>query len=130
MDLLLQKESNIEVFYNDTAGWIYANWIGFQTTQSVKDGCMLILEGLTANSAKKVLNDNTLVEGMWSGAARWGADFWFPKLREAGLEKFAWIYSPSMLSQLSTDKTISLMPVSYIKTFYNINEAKNWLQAE
>lgn len=130
MDVLLQKEKNIEIFYNEADHWIYTNWIGFQTTGSVKEGCMHILDWLMAKSCRNILNDNTLVEGMWSGAARWGADFWFPKLREVGLEKFAWIYSPSMLSQLSTDKTISLMPVSYIKTFYNIEDAKAWLREQ
>ena len=128
MDLLLRQETYIEVFFNDSYNWIYANWIGFQTTDSVKSGCMHILETMVEKSCRKILNDNTLVEGMWSGAASWGADFWFPKLREEGLEKFAWVYSPSMLSKLSTDKTLSLMPVSFIQTFYNLEDAKAWLR--
>jgi hypothetical protein len=129
MEVLLFTEKNIQIFYDESEQWLYTNWIGFQSTKLVMDGCETMLKLLKENNCQKVLNDNTLVEGIWSGAARWGASSWFPRMRDAGLEWFAWIYSPSVLSQLSTDKTLSLMEPDFIRTFYDLEEARNWLRS-
>ena len=128
MEHLLFAEKNIQIFYDDQEEWLYVNWVGFQTVTSVMAGCEKMLEYLKAYKCSKVLNDNSLVDGIWSGAARWGADSWFPRMREAGLEWFAWVYSPSVLSRLSTDKTLSLMEPDYIKTFDDPEKARNWLR--
>ncbi|QNF31675.1 hypothetical protein HUW51_02645 [Adhaeribacter swui] len=126
----LYSTSQIEIFYDLENNWLYVNWIGFQTTQSVKDGCGKILEYMVSEACTKILNDNTLVEGMWSGAAKWGADVWFPALRGHGLQAFAWIYSPSMLSRLSTDKTLThAHQPNYIRTFDDPEEATAWLRS-
>lgn len=121
--------NQIEIYYDNEDNWLYVNWIGFQTTQSVKDGCAKILQYMISEACDKILNDNTLVEGMWSGAAKWGADVWFPDLRKNGLKAFSWIYSPSMLSRLSTEKTLThAQQPDYIKTFDDAEEAKAWLR--
>lgn len=126
----LFSQENIEIFYDQENNWLYVNWIGFQTTHAVKEGCGQILKLMVAEACTKVLNDNTLVEGMWSGAAKWGAEHWFPALRAHGLQAFAWIYSPSMLSRLSTDKTLThARQPDYIRTFDDAEEAKAWLRS-
>jgi len=48
---------------------------------------------------------------------------------QAGLRYLAWVYARSVLSQLSIDKTLSLMDVDFIRTFYNIEKAEAWLRA-
>jgi hypothetical protein len=126
---LLFQEKYIQIIYNSDEHWLYVNWLGFQTVKSVMEGCEKMLVCLREKSCQKVLNDNTLVDGIWSGAARWGADNWFPRMRQAGLEWFAWVYSPSVLSKLSTDKTLSLMQPDFIQTFYDLEEAKLWLRS-
>lgn len=129
MEELLFTRKHIQIYYVEPEQWLYVNWVGFQTVQSVMDGCEQMLVCLQEKDCTKVLNDNTYVEGIWSGAARWGADSWFPRMRAAGLEWFAWVYAQSVLSQLSTNKTLSLMEPDYIRTFYDLEEAKNWLRA-
>lgn len=128
MDHLIFAERNVQFYYNQQEEWLYVNWVGFQTTTSIMAGCEKLLDYLKDYKCTKVLNDNTLVDGIWSGAARWGADNWFPRMRVAGLEWMAWVYSPSVLSQLSTNKTLSLMEQDFIKTFYDLEEARNWLR--
>ena len=46
--------------------------------------------------------------------------------------QFAWIYSPSKLSQVSTDESLSYLPDSNIplKTFYDLNEGIAWLSRQ
>lgn len=128
---LLFTAPNIQIYYDETNQWLYVNWVGFQTVKLVKDGCEIMLDLLKSESCNKVLNDNTLVEGMWSGAAKWGADSWFPRMQANGLQAFAWVYSQSVLSRLSTEKTLSHMPAppAYIKTFYDLEDAKIWLRS-
>lgn len=123
------EDSSIQISYVASENWIYANWTGFQTVGSVKSGCERILQALTDEACHKVLNDNTHVEGIWSGAAAWVGTEWFPRMSLAGLHWFAWVYSPSIFSQLSTDKALNYTTEGFIKTFYDIEEAKNWLRS-
>ncbi|GEO05304.1 hypothetical protein AAE02nite_29680 [Adhaeribacter aerolatus] len=129
MPVLLFSESFIQISYNAEENWVYANWIGFQTVKSVKEGCEQILQALIDESCHKVLNDNTHVEGIWSGAAAWVGTEWFPRLSNAGIKCFAWVYSPSTFSQLSTDKVLNHTKESFVRVFYNIEEAKTWLRS-
>ena len=124
----LFRETYIEISFNQEAQWIYADWRGFQTVASVKAGCEKILQALQLKSCTKVLNDNTHVQGIWSGASEWVAVDWFPRMRTAGMACFAWVYSPSVFSQLSTDKTLNHTNEGFVKTFYDLKQATSWLQ--
>jgi len=123
----LFREPNIEVSFDPETKWIYADWIGFQTVISVKSGCEQILQAMQLKAVTKILNDNTHVQGIWSGAAEWVALDWFPRMREFGMTLFAWVYSPSIFSQLSTDKTLNHTHGGFVKTFYDVEQAKQWL---
>lgn len=122
-------EAYITIEYDAVNQWIYANWIGYQTEASVMTGCEKMLEALKAFGLTKVLNDNTQVVGIWTPAAHWVGNNWMPRMQEAGLQHFAWIYSPSRLSQVSTNESIQHTPLpDVIQTFYTMEEAKNWLK--
>ncbi|MDX5436560.1 MAG: hypothetical protein LPK03_05160, partial [Pontibacter sp.] len=105
---LLYRDAQIALEYNPEDNWIFVNWRGYQNKESVMAGCQKILELMKELACFRVLNDNSLVEGQWSSASKWLADVWFPKMFAAGLQCFAWVYSPSTLSRLSTDKTLKL----------------------
>ena len=92
------------------------------------EGCEKMLEALIHYQVSKVLNDNTRVVGIWSPAAEWVGANWLPRMKVAGLEKLAWIYSPSRLSQVSTEEVIKCTPIpSLIQTFNYRNAAWQWL---
>lgn len=129
MPILIFEESFIQISYDAEEPWLYANWTGFQTVKSVKEGCEKMLQIMVEESCFKVLNDNTLVEGIWSGAAVWVGSEWFPRMSDAGLKCFAWVYSPSVFSQLSTDKALNHTKESFVRTFYSVEEAKTWLRS-
>ncbi|QXV64271.1 PAS domain S-box protein [Mucilaginibacter sp. 21P] len=118
----------IEVRYNEEKGWLETEWLGYQNLESVKKGCMAILEMVKAAKYTQILNDNTLVRGNWSEAADWGASFWFPALREAGLKQFAWIYSPSAFSRLAADRSVQTDLGDFQTHFFTDKEsAEEWL---
>ncbi|AKD04805.1 hypothetical protein POKO110462_10025 [Pontibacter korlensis] len=127
---LLYRDTTIAIEFNPADEWIYVNWKGYQNRESVMDGCEKILELMIEHACFRILNDNTNVEGQWSAASRWLAEDWFPRMHEHGLQLFAWVYSSSVLSRLSTDKAVRLADYpDYIKSFDNIEHAKDWLRS-
>lgn len=126
----LFAENFIEISYDPKAEVLYANWKGYQSVASIRAGCEAMLRFLSEKKLRKVLNDNTNVLGIWRSAADWMAADWFPRMKSAGMEAFAWVYSSSRLSQISTDDTLAMLDAgSYgIKLFYEKAEAQTWLE--
>ncbi|MFD2244996.1 hypothetical protein [Pontibacter ruber] len=126
---ILYRESNILIEYNHADEWLYVNWRGYQNYDSIVSGCEKILYFLKETQCTKVLNDNTNVEGIWSGASKWVGRDWFPRMQVAGLKCFAWVYSPSTFSRLSADKALKhTLDLSYIETFDDMEHAQAWLR--
>ena len=119
----------VDISYDRSNHWIDANWKGYQSDASVKEGCELLLEAMTTYQVAKVLNDNRQVQGIWTGVADWLARDWFPRMRTAGMKKFALIYSPSRFSQLSADAAMLLFDPDGqdVAGFYSENTALTWL---
>lgn len=126
----LFSENFIEISFDPKAKILLANWKGYQSVASIRTGCEAMLKFLTEKKLHKVLNDNTNVLGIWRSAAEWMAHDWFPRMNAAGLESFAWVYSASRLSQISTDDTLAMLDAGKfgIKLFYEKPEAHNWLE--
>ncbi len=124
----LYRENDVSVFWDETNRWIYTDWRNMPRVQSVKDGCGAMLDLMKSKKASKVLNDNTHVTGPWSAAGDWVADVWFPKMISAGLTKFAWIQSPSVLSQLAAEKSEKRTPGDIIWMCKDKAEAEAWLR--
>jgi len=129
-----QKETlftsrNLDIEFNATDNFIYANWKGFQNVQNVKAGCEQILLELKKKNAKKVFNDNSKVTGPFQGATEWAVKDWFPRMFNAGLKYFAWVVSSNVFSQLSVESTVSKMETGEtIKTFDSFSKAEKWLK--
>ena len=126
---ILYRDNHIAIELDSENNWIYVNWRGYQNYDSVQGGCAKILELMQMSACYRILNDNTQVEGQWSSASNWLSEEWFPAMREAGMERFAWVYASSMLSRLSTDKTMkNLQHSDDIRTFDEIEIARDWLR--
>lgn len=127
---LLYRNNFIAIEFNYDDDWMYVNWRGIVNHNEVIAGCGEMLRCVKERQILDILNDNTHVEGMWSGASKWIGQVWFPALREAGLQHFAWVYSPSMLSRLSADKTLKYTEnPDYINTFDDLDLAADWLRS-
>lgn len=126
----IYSQDFIGISYDPATSILYVDWKGYQSEESVKQGCREILASMVRHGCYLVLNDNTHVKGIWTFAAHWVGAEWFPKMKSAGLKKFAWIYSPAKLSQVSTDESLSHLPNSNIpiRTFHNLDEGYAWLR--
>lgn len=128
----IYSQDFIRISHDPATSILYVDWKGYQSEDSVKQGCREILASMVRHSCYLVLNDNTHVRGIWTFAAHWVGAEWFPKMKSAGLKKFAWIYSPAKLSQVSTDESLSHLPNSDIpiRTFFDFEEGLAWLSAD
>ena len=125
---ILLEEPNITIAYDHLNEWLYADWHGDQDLASVQHGASEMLRLMQQQRCHRVLNDNTRVTSMWSEAAEWGGTEWFPAMTAAGLQYFAWVYSPNIYSRLSTDLTLQFTTGSpVVATFDDIDTARAWL---
>lgn len=114
---------------DDQQEWMEVNWTGHQHFKSVQNGGLQMIELLKSSGLKKVLNDNREVLGNWSEASDWAGKVWFPMMIEAGLQDFAWIFSPSIFAQLAAQKSFDVSDgKANVRFFYDIEEAKRWLK--
>ena len=126
---LLLEERFISIYYDKDNCWIYANWNGDQTKESVIYGCERMLTFLKEYNCQKILNDNTEVTSNWSDAAEWVANEWFPRMSDAGLRYFAWVYATNSASKQATDKTLAQAKSSIAITFDDKATAETWLRS-
>ena len=125
---LLLHEPHLNISYDHLNEWLYADWQGDQAMGSVQQGGADMLRLLKQQRCHKVLNDNRQVTSMWSEAAEWAGKDWFPAMMEAGLQYFAWVYSPNVYSRLSTDLTLQFTHGNaVIATFDDVDTARAWL---
>lgn len=88
------KDHTITIKYDSDGNKLDASWKGFQNLESVKQGCLNILESLKKNNCDKLLNDNTNVLGTWSEAVEWVGQELFPMLERAGLKYLPGLSQP------------------------------------
>jgi PAS domain S-box-containing protein len=122
------KNEHITIIYHPDHRRMYADWTGFQDLETVKQGCMLMLDYLVANACDRIVNDNTRVQGNWSEAVEWVGNTWFPMMEQGGLKYFAHLFSPSLFSQLSAQKSIDIMAgIITTQYFTDIKAAEAWI---
>lgn len=127
--LELYSDSSIDLFLDPDTRILHACWKGYQSMNTGILGCAHLLEMMVANKAFRILNDNTEVRGLWMGAAEWAAREWFPRLKDLGMERFAWVYSPAKFSQISADTALALIDTDElgVKVFHGKDDALSWL---
>jgi len=125
------QNSTITIGYNSACNRIDVDWTGFQDVGSVKNGCLNMLGFINRNKCDRILNDNTNVIGTWSEASEWVGEVYFPMMEQAGVKYLAWVFSPSVFSQLSARKSLDVAS-TYIETeiFTDMRLAEEWLQSK
>jgi hypothetical protein len=117
--------------FDEANDWVYNNWQGYQTKDSVMAGANLCLEVLLPSGCPYLLNDNRLVTGPWDDAVDWIAQNWTPRAIAAGLTHFAQVVSPETFAALSGEMMHSRIGTHFqMRVFSRIEEAQAWLQQE
>ncbi len=123
----LHISSNLEISFDTEANILFCNWIGLQTEEALKKSGGIIHKLLKKHKCTKILNDNTLVQGLWYHSATWTANEWFPLMIDAGLTHFAWVCSKDIFAQLSAKRALPESGV--VRIFYLREAALEWLMS-
>ncbi len=128
-NLLYQKDF-LRIYYNTINHWVYADWVGYQTTETIKTGAELLLKAVAETQSYKLINDNTNLTGMKANAVEWLSKDFSPRLYKAGLQYLAWIYKTRSLSEPSADDVIAQSKSDIIViVFDNVATAETWLKS-
>jgi PAS domain S-box-containing protein len=122
------RDGHLHIRCNYVSGCMEVNWTGHQSVKSVQKGGMQMVAILKRSGLHKVLNDNREVLGNWSEASDWAAKVWFPMMVDAGLEQFAWIFSPSIFAKLAAQKSYEQSDeAANVRFFDDMAAAQQWI---
>jgi hypothetical protein len=123
---MLYTTTYIEIDYSEDTGILTCVWLGYQTDESIINTGAVILNVIKEKKVTKIFNDNREVKGLW--LHDWTREVWFPSIIEAGILKFAWIYSNNIFARMSGKKAAGQTKV--VKAFSSAEEAYAWLQQD
>lgn len=129
--LELYSDTSIEISCDLQNLILHVDWKGYQSLNTGTQGCERILALMVRHNVHDILNDNTHARGLWMEPAQWAAKDWFPRMKQAGMKRFAWVYSPAKFSQLSTDAALALMDTTAlgVEVFQDKDTALAWLRS-
>ncbi|MGI4871419.1 MAG: hypothetical protein ACRYFX_09610 [Janthinobacterium lividum] len=121
----------LSIEYDRPNNWIYNDWQGYQTLESIMTGANTYLLELVQYQCPYLLNDNTNVRGPWDHAVAWLAQDWTPRAMAAGLTHFAHIVSPESFAAMSAEAMYTSIGSSFqMRIFGKVADAQQWLRAE
>lgn len=110
-------------------GWVYNNWVGYQTYIGIIAGADACLHALRDNACRYLLNDNREVVGPWDHAVEWIVTDWAPRAIAQGLTHFANVVShESMAAQSAETMRLGVEGQLQMRMFGDIAEAQEWLR--
>lgn len=119
----------LAIEYDAVNGWVYNNWIGYQTYTGIIAGADACLHPLRENACAYLLNDNREVIGPWDHAVEWIVTEWAPRAIAQGLTHFANVVSSeSMAAQSAEAMRLGIEGQLQMRMFGDIAEAQAWLR--
>lgn len=117
--------------YNPEDDWIFADWQGVQTAETITEGCERILAALKHYGCTKLLTQTEVLSEAWLQTGNWVAHNWFPRLGRAGCQFVAWVAVPEANAPNDTlvqdITTWDLKEITWL-LFDNRESAEAWLR--
>lgn len=119
----------LTIDYDAANGWVYNNWVGYQTYAGIISGADACLWPLQQNDCSYLLNDNRQVVGPWDHAVEWIVTNWAPRAIAGGLTHFAHVVSvESLAAQSAKSMLLGFEGQLIMHMFDDIAEAQTWLR--
>jgi hypothetical protein len=119
----------ITTHHDKMNGWVYNNWVGYQTYVGIVAGADNCLHLIRAHACPYLLNDNREVLGTWDHTVEWIVTNWAPRAIEAGLTHFANVVShESMAAQSAEAMRLGIEGQLHMRMFGDMAEAQDWLR--
>lgn len=123
----LRDHSFCALSYNETEGWLEANWRGYVDQAEAKRGAQAYLDYAATLPSTFLLNDNSKLQGPWFESLEWLADTWVPQAAQLGLRYVAHVVQADQHHDVLTDRLHGSMPFE-LQIFQDLADARHWLQ--
>lgn len=132
MDKKELRKANGDVFFEAErkagSSFIFVNWIGIQTLETIMMGANLLLTMLRQNPCAAILNSNQELIGPWNDGALFLGSKWAPQAKRLGLVYFAHVLAHGIYGKSSFQLFQQFgQQHLQIETFDTDAEAEAWL---
>ena len=118
----------LTICHDTSNGWLYNQWKGSHTYDTVFICVEHILACLDATACTKMLSDHTQLTGDWEKAAsRLGSES-FGQVAVRGVSAVAWVYGPDYRDLVAMRLTQHVAEKPTIAIFDDVATACIWLQ--
>jgi hypothetical protein len=117
-----------EVYFDKANNWIFVDWVGELTLETVQHTCLGIARCFLDHFYPRVLNSNAQVTSVTWEVSQWLASDFLPALSLTGVEQMAWVVPPSLRARNRILDTVNLFPHIAISLFDDVEAAVAWLQ--
>lgn len=135
MDKQKLKKTNGDIFFEAERAhdnsYIFVNWIGVQSLETIVMGGNLLLAMLRKQPCLAIVNNNHELVGPWEVGVNFLVYKWAPEAKVLGIRYFAHILSYGIFGRKSFD-TFMPMVKSYfeVQAFEKEKDAKTWAKAK
>lgn len=126
---ILVEEALYTLSYNKERNWLHMIWAGEPDLESIRKGCMEMLEALKKYGCTKLLSDARGVTQSWTEASEWTGTVWFALMQQAGLKHLAFVQATTSECQLSLQLSLAYANNPPIVLFEDIEQARQWLSS-
>jgi hypothetical protein len=110
--------------------FIYVNWIGIQSLETVVMGGNQVLVMLRKKPCPAILNSNRELVGPWEHAVSWVVNKWAPQAKVLGVSYFAHVLSHGIFGKRSFEKLRpEIEQLFRVKSFEDITLAEKWISS-
>ena len=114
--------------YDQESEAVIAHWIGFATTEQLKEGMEAGLSLMKEKQSNKWIANAQLMEGGFEEANDWLEQDWTPRAVAAGLQKVAFVVSQDAFNEFSTNEYAERNEDLDNPHFPSLEEAKAWMK--
>lgn len=118
----------LRVEYAEDTQAVVMHWIGFCNSEELKVGMEAGLELLQEKKTHRWIADASQMEGGFDEANDWLEKDWTPRAQKAGLSTVAFVVSPSIANEFSTNEYAERNANLENPHFKTQEEAKAWIK--
>jgi len=125
---VILAEKHFTVTHNVAENWLYCKWKGERTAEKLIKGAEQLLECVKTTGCRKLINDSSELAQSVPDLVDWIAVNFAPRLQEAGIQYFAWIYNDQNKIKNFADSVLSKEKSDIlVMVFDNLKTAEIWL---
>jgi hypothetical protein len=125
----VQGRTFLKIEYDQENNWIYCNWIGYISLDSIVSGTTALLNMIQETQCPYLLNDNRELLGPWDKANDFLENEVIPKAISLGLRYMSHVLAPNIAGALSAQDFHRRVDNKFdMHLFGDMEKAKNWLR--